>query len=191
MKKQSEFEKISEALFSKLKYIKEKNSQLIVLFSGIPGSGKSYISRKLEEKYHAIRIDNDLIRDIIYHSGNFSLSDKEAEELLQDYNEYFIRNYPFSNKLLILDKSMDRQYKRFFPIFEELRLKYLVIRLDMNKDEAIKRIMKRKGENLILVKESMERWQKEFEDFGKYAHYDVLLSGLHPDFNKIYKIINL
>lgn len=189
MKKQKEFDEISKRLFLKLKYTEQKNPQLIITFSGIPGSGKSELAKKLEEKYKAIKIGNDLIRNIIYHSGVFNLSENQAEKLLQDYNEHFIRNYSFENKFLVLDKSMDRQYKRFFSIFEELGLKYFVIRLNINKEKAINRIMKRKGEDLLLVKKSMERWQREFEDFGKNAHYDIVLDGINPDLNNIFEKI--
>jgi len=186
MKKQNRFDEISKRLFPRLKYIKNQNQQLIIAFSGVPGSGKSELSRKLEEKYRAIRVGNDTIRDIINHSGIFPLSEKKRENLLQDYNEYFVRNYPFRNKLLILDKSMDRQYKRFFPVFEELGLGFFIIRLTMDKEGAIERIMKRKKqEDLDLVERSMERWQREFLDFGKNTHYDILIDGENPDFKKV------
>ncbi len=186
MKKQNRFDEISRRLFPRLKYTKIQNRQLIIAFSGVPGSGKSELSRKLGEKYRAVRVGNDSIRDIISHSRIFSLSEEESENLLQDYNEYFVRNYPFKNKLLILDKSIDRQYKRFFPVFEELGLRFFIIRLTMDKEGAIERIMKRKkGEDLDLVKRSMERWQREFEDFRKNAHYDILIDGENPDFEKV------
>jgi len=186
MKNQNRFNEISKRLFPRLKHIKNQNQQLIIAFSGVPGSGKSELSRKLEEKYSAVRIRNDTIRDIIAHSGIFSILKEERENLLEDYGEYLIRNYPFGNKLLILDRSMDRQYKRFFPIFEELRLKFFIIRLTMDKKGAIERIMKRKkGEDLDLVKRSMERWQREFLDFGKNTHYDILINGENPDFEKV------
>ena len=186
MKKQNRFDEISRRLFPRLKYTKIQNQQLIIAFSGVPGSGKSDLSRKLEEKYKAVRVGNDPIRDIISHSGIFPLSEEESENLLQDYNEYLVRNYPFRNKLLILDKSMDRQYKRFFPIFEELGLRFFILRLNMDKEGAIERIMKRKGgEDLDLVRRSMERWQREFRDFGKNAHYDILIDGENSDFEKV------
>lgn len=186
MKNQNRFDEISKKLFPRLKYIKTQNQQLIIAFSGVPGSGKSKLSRKLEEKYKAVRIGNDTIRDIINHSKIFPLLEGERENLLQDYNEYFARNYSFRNKLLILDKSMDRQYKRFFPVFKELGLEFFIIRLTMDKEEAIERIMKRKkGEDLDLVKRNMKRWQTEFLDFGKNAHYDILIDGKNPDFEKV------
>lgn len=185
MEEQKELEKISKRLFPQLKNTERERPQLIIVFSGVPGSGKSVLSKKLEEKYSGVKIGNDSIRDIINHSGDFSFSKEEGEKLLQNYNEFVLRNYPFKNKFLILDKSMDRQYKRFFPIFEELGLKYFVIRMDINKEEAIERIMTRKGEDFDLVKKSMERWKREFEEFGKNSHYDIVLDGKKPDFEKV------
>lgn len=188
MNQQNRFDEISGRLFSGLKYTKIQNSQLIIAFSGVPGSGKSELSKKLEERYRAVRIGNDSIREIIHNSEAFHFLEEESENLLQDYNEYLIRNYPFRNKLLVLDKSMDRQYKRFFPVFEELKLRFFVIRLTVGKGEAIRRIMDRKeGEDLDLVEKNMERWQSEFEDFGKNASYGVLIDGENPDFEKVYE----
>ena len=83
---------------------------------------------------------------------------------------------------------MDRQYGRFFPIFEELELRFFVIRLNIDKKRAIERIMGRKeGEDLDSIRRNMERWQREFENFGKNSHYDVLIDGESPDFERVYE----
>ena len=188
MNRETKFDEVSRRFFLGLNYTEIQNQQLIITFSGVPGSGKSELSKKLEEKYHAVKIGNDSIRDVIYHSRDFSFSEEGAEEFLQDYNEYLIRNYSFRNKLLVLDKSMDRQYGRFFPIFEELGLRFFVIRLNIDKKRAIERIMGRKeGEDLDSIRRNMERWQIEFENFGKNSHYDVLIDGESPDFERVYE----
>lgn len=190
MKQEARFEEISRRLFSTLKNTEIQNPQLIISFSGIPGAGKSRLAKQLEERYHAVRVGNDAIRRIIFGSEALFVSEPDAELLLQDYNEHFLRRYPFRNRLLIFDKSMDRQYKRFFPIFEELGLEYFIIRLGINKEDAINRILDREEIDESSLRQNMERWQREFQDFGRNAHYDVLLHGLNPDLDYTYKGID-
>jgi len=185
----SKFDEVSRLLAPSLKNTELEKPQLIIAFSGIPGAGKSRLSKMLEERYHGVRVGNDSIRAILHHQ-EFSLSDEEKETFLQDYNEFFIRNYPFTNKLLILDKSMDRQYKRFFPVFDELGLKHFIIRIEIGKEEAIQRILNREEIDPNYLRTNMERWQREFEDFGKNAHYDLLLDGLNPNMNFVYRKID-
>lgn len=181
MNQRNKFKEISDKLFPQLENTAYENRQLIIAFSGVPGSGKSTISRQIKERYNGVLMGNDRVRVIIEHSKTLSTNPEEDERLLQDYNEHFLRKYSFINKLLILDKSLDRQYTRFFPIFEELRLKYFVIRLEIEKGEAIERIMKRKTEDPVFVRTTMERWQREFANFGKNSHYDISLAGSAPD----------
>jgi dephospho-CoA kinase len=190
MNAQSSFDEISKKFFQTLKNTETENKQLIIAFSGIPGVGKSELARRLEERYRAVRIGNDSIRNIISSSETFSVSAEEAEILLQNYNEHFIRNYPFGNRFLVLDKSMDRQYKRFFPIFEELGLRYFIIRMHISPEEAIERILKREEIDPAWLQANMERWQREFKDFGKNSRYDLLLDGLNPNYEMVHKRID-
>ena len=81
------FEKINKRFFPKLKNTNTNNLPFIIAFSGVPGSGKTTISKILEKKYKGVRIDNDELRDIISDfSGNYKLTKKDKEII-----DYFIK----------------------------------------------------------------------------------------------------
>ena len=79
------YNKISENLFSKLKNTNIYHSPFIITFSGVPGCGKSSLAKIIEDKYNAVRINNDLIRDIITEE-KLTNSGEDTEILLQNYN---------------------------------------------------------------------------------------------------------
>lgn len=45
-----------------------KSNNLLITFSGVPGSGKTYWSKKIVEKYKAVWLNMDVVRDIIRNS---------------------------------------------------------------------------------------------------------------------------
>lgn len=179
-------EKIDKGLFPTLKNINIPHKQHIITFCGVPGAGKTTLSKQLEEKYHMVRIGNDSIRKII-SSLNLITSPEEAELLFQEYNFYLISHLPFKNKRIILDKSMDRQYKPFFETCKSNNLKYFIIRLNVSDPIcALKRLSKR--EKIIeQTKVSMKRWFKEYNDCAKNLKADVTLNAENPNLDELYR----
>ena len=147
---------INDKLFPTLKNKDYSFQQFIITFSGVPGTGKTNIAKNLEEKYKAVRINNDYIREIIRNEklAEFEL---ETEQLLQEYNFDLTTKIPFQNKRIILDKSMDRRYEWFLGVCESNNLKYFLIRLNVNSPrEALKMLSKREKITQVEIS-SMER----------------------------------
>ena len=110
------------------------------------------------------------------------------EELLQDYMFNLLENYPFKNGLLVLDKSMDRQYERFFVLYESKNLDYFIIRMCISKESAIERITKRENvENIGDLNKSMDKWVKDYQNFGRNIKADIVLDSDDTSLNELYK----
>lgn len=179
------YNKISENLFSKLKNTNIYHSPFIITFSGVPGCGKSSLAKIIEDKYNAVRINNDLIRDIITEE-KLTNSGEDTEILLQNYNSYLIENYPFKNKLIILDKSMDRQYSRFIGLFELKKLDYFIIRLNT---PSIKIALNRLGEREKItpqIENSMKGWFREYNNCCDNLKADITFEAGDVDLNKLF-----
>lgn len=179
------FEKISEEFIPQLRNTNSENKPFVIGFSGIPGSGKTSLSEKLEERYKATIICSRKIRNSI-NKLNLTNSPKETEDLLQDYTFNLLANFPFKNKLIILDKSLDRQYKRFFEVCNSNNLEYSIIRIDIPVEEAIQRILNREEIDENDLRSRMKKWVADYGDFGKNAKYDLLLDGKNPNIEKVY-----
>ncbi len=181
---EKDFKKITDKLIPCLSNINYKNPQLIITFVGIPSSGKTEISKKLERKYKAIRINGDLIYDIAEELGLAS-NYWALERVKKEYILKFLPKNPFRNKLLILDKGLDRMYKEFFLACRKNNLRYFIIQLDLSKKEAIKRIKKRNPERWKSWLLKLDRWIKENNDFKNNAEANLVFDANKINFRKI------
>lgn len=154
----------------KLQNLSFKNKKRIICFSGIPGSGKTYLSKELEKKYCGIRIDSDEVRKIIAR-----LRFKDKEKLLFSYLSWLIENFPFDNKLIILDSSVDRKYDKIKKIAVEHGFKLFLISIKASKRTAEKRVFKRnKGIDKHFY-ENIGRWIDENRRFNEQHDADIMI----------------
>ena len=122
---------IYEEHIKTLKNLNLPHEKLIIFFAGIPGSGKTYIAKFLEEGYSAVRISNDELRKLIrkIYNKNFNSYLEDVDTSLYNYWEWFISNYDFPNKLIIADRGIERKYKNVFPFVKKLNYKIFIISL--------------------------------------------------------------
>ncbi len=180
------FQVINSYLFPELKNKNISHPQFIITFSGVPGTGKTSIAKKLEERYRAVRINNDYIRQIIT-SQNLASSEENAEQLLQEYGFHLLPHLPLPNKRTVLDKSIDRRYRWFLDTCRNYGFKYFLIRLDISSaDRALRMLGKRE---LITDREknSMRRWIREYQDCVKNLEADIVLDAENPDLRGLFR----
>jgi len=199
------FEKINKRFFPKLKNTNTNNLPFIIAFSGVPGSGKTTISKILEKKYKGVRIDNDELRDIISDfSGNYKLTKKDKEiiikifkfskkiyikemydfsenmikneVILYKYQKWFLENYPFKNKLLILDSSIDRKYEMLLKILRKKMFKIFIIKLPFNKEMFLRRERKRNKDTSFFLK-NIGRWKRDYDNLNKNVKVNFVFSN--------------
>lgn len=171
-----------------LKNISIENSQLNILFSGVPGAGKTTLSKLIEEKYSGVRLDGELIRRKISQENYFE-KNSEREALKDNYFFYFLENFSFKNKLLILDRSIDRIYPKILDYHKKNSLDYLIICIRASKDQILKVFQERK--NCFPYEENRERyiegWFQDQEEFLRVVNPDIIVER-EPDFDLKYLI---
>lgn len=159
------FEIILKEHKKQLKNLSKINKKLIISFVGIPGSGKTYLAKKLEKRYGGIRINSDDIRKII--NNKITREESERETILKEYILNLLKKSPFINKFVILDSSIAGKYEEIYKISESKKWKMFIIKMITPKNLIIKRIKIKDKERLEKHPEDVDRWFKEYKEFNQ------------------------
>lgn len=186
------FREIYKRHVKKLENLLVPHEKLMICFSGIAGSGKTYISRILEKKYRGVIIRNDDIRGIIANLDK----NKDIDETTYSYFDWFFRNYSFKNRLLILDRGIDRGYKEVFPFFRERGYKIFIIRLKVSEKVYEGRIRNKLGELDSNYINRIDDWKRQYKEFGEAIKPDIIVENekdnelnLEPLFKKLDRLV--
>lgn len=162
-------ERLCEELFAEhmkmLSHTEVAHPPLVVCFSATPGMGKTYIAKLVEEKYQAVRISTDAVRDLIRKSA----STMPREETLDEYLNYFLTHYKAPNHFFILDASIDRTYKRLFALWESKSVPFIVVRLEVPRQDVAERLS-------ASYLPYLDLWQKDYDAFS-YPATIVIKNG--------------
>lgn len=180
--------KIYKIHIKQLKNLSVPHKKLIICFSGIAGSGKTYIAKILEKKYKGVRIRNDDIREIIINLDK----ELDVDETTYKYCDWFFDNYKFKNKLIILDRGIDRRYMHVFPFVKKRGYKTFIIRLKVPERVYERRIINKLGKLDDNYIKRIEDWKKQYKEFGKNVKSDIIIKNnkdnelnLEPLFKKL------
>ena len=147
--------------------------KVFLLFSGVPGSGKTTLARRIERRYDAVRISSDEIRSLLQAEGP-GISDAEKQDCMKAILYLCLgRCAETDNGLLILDASIDRSYPDVFSWCSNRGYLPYVIALRLSKEDAMKRIRGRDSENYERFYERLDRG---------FADQASFLSQVAPDF---------
>jgi tRNA uridine 5-carbamoylmethylation protein Kti12 len=159
-------EQIKQIFQSGLRNTEMNQEPFMVLFTGVPFSGKSTVAKVLQHRYSMVRLENDRVRELVMEL------DVEVEDPRQFVLE-FIKDYSEPNQRIVLDASIDRSYERVLNICEENDISYFVIKMPVPEDMD-KRAHEKGGFRL-------ERWKDaDLEKFVK--DHEKAMGDIEPDF---------
>jgi len=191
------FEEIYSKHKKQLKNLLAHNKKLLICFGAVPGSGKTHISKILENKYKGIRVNNDNIRQIIDKviKNHTNLAKENKEEILEEYLFHLLKNYNSPNGLIILDSSIDRIYKEVSLVALDTGFDLFIIDIKIPKRTVMKRIHKRNKNGARDYFREMNRWYNEHKNFEDKVRVDITikndkklnLSHLYSKLNSVLK----
>ena len=141
----------------------------MICFVGVPGSGKTWLAKKIEKQYNGVRINNDLLRKII--DKKITKKEEEREEILKEFLSKFLKQYAFKNKLVILDSGIERKYETIKEIADKKNIEIFIIKMVVPKKMIIQRIKKKDEKRFGEHPEHIRGW---FEDYNNFK--------INPDF---------
>lgn len=176
--------KIFEEHLNTLSNLDKSNPKLIIMFSGTPGMGKTFLAKKLENQFQGLRISSDEVRSIFKTE---KIKDKDSK-LLNDYLLWLAKRLTdiSPNHLIILDRSIDRTGDMYYKFAKDFGYDVFLIRLDVDRDEVVKRI-KERGSSVENLIRSLDRWWGQYERSIQLYPADYQYNNNHKHNDKHFK----
>ena len=184
------FDKVYLKYKEKLSNLDVSNPPLLITFAAVPGSGKRTISKMLESELQAVRINCDYIQELFYDLRGKRFYDGfilEKREFIYWLVRKIIKEY--ENKLVILDKSIDRSYEDIKDLTDELEIPFIVISLETGREELVKRLKKLYGDYSKNYINDLDIWIRQHKEFVDSKKYDVSIDTGKSDINETVKKI--
>lgn len=141
---------------------------VVVLFAGIPGSGKSTMSKLLQDRIPSIRVENDKIRAyVIEQCGVWPTSMQLMEGTLK-----WLANQ--RHGLVILDSSIDRKYQTMLIETKKETCQIFVVSIESTPERALENIRERNQELPKLT--NIDSYVEDHKYFLKEIDPDYLIA---------------
>jgi predicted kinase len=134
--------------------------RVILTFSGVPGSGKTTLARRLAMDLRAQYVQHDQIRQMITAEG-YEPMDFSIQTISHLIIDEIMNND--RNKFVILDASIDRAWPTFFRHVAEWGISPIVIRLNVSHTIIKQRLQERDGVNNVHS-ERLDTFMAQFEN---------------------------
>lgn len=143
-----------------------------VIFSGVPGCGKTTLARKLARDLQAQYIRHDDIRELARTHGydlkklTISSISRIVMDAIMDAD---------ANKLVIIDASLDRSWPLFFDHTREHGARPIIIRLNVPREVVEERIAARSEGDFGRVP-NLDDFFRQFENSKQKVKADIELA---------------
>lgn len=172
--KENVFNDVYQKYKEKLSNLDIPNNPILITFAAVPGSGITAISKKLEKELKGVRISSDDVQSMLQEYRGEEFYDGFILEK-RDFIYWLVKKVvsEYDNKLIILDKSIDRSYGDIKDLAGELGIPFLVISLEAGREELVKRLKNLYGDYSINYINDLDRWIGEHEEFVESKNYDI------------------
>jgi predicted kinase len=115
---------------------------VFVVVSGLPGTGKSYFSRKLQERIPSVIVESDSLRKRLFPTPTYS--PQESHRLFNACHR-LIEEFLSSGIRVILDATnlVEQHRERLYHISQRLRVKLIIVKVEAPRELVLQRLQGR------------------------------------------------
>jgi len=115
---------------------------VFVIVSGLPGTGKSYFSRKLQERIPSVIVESDSLRKRLFPRPTYS--PRESHRLFNACHR-LIEEFLSSGIRVILDATnlVEQHRERLYHISQRLRVKLIIVQVEAPRELVLQRLQGR------------------------------------------------
>lgn len=163
------------------------HKRVFLIFSGVPGCGKTTLARRLASDLHAQYIRHDDIRAIVRRHGydvkEFTIS--RISRLVVD----MLLEKGDANQFIIFDASLDRTWKAYFDYAEKHDAKRVILRLNVPRQIVEERIKKRSRDDFGKMGiDDLDLFYEQFENSKRHVKATIELE-YNYDYTKVLRLV--
>ncbi|MDD5095398.1 MAG: ATP-binding protein [Dehalococcoidia bacterium] len=114
----------------------------LIIMSGLPGTGKSYLSRKLAERLPCVILTSDVLRKVLFPEPSFDASENQRlfSALPVLIEDFLSRNIPV---LMDATNLVENHREQLYHVADKLRLKLVIVQVEAPPDVVQERLKAR------------------------------------------------
>ena len=179
-----EIQKITDEYYAAVPHKNARGPKVMILFSGVPGSGKSTVARVLEREFRAVRLSNDEVRSRIWAvAPHAPLKEREAAKL-RIATDVLTRVLQAGNGMAIIDTSCDRGYDYYQEFAAKYGYRIVLLRLRVPYSEIKARLAAR-GDVSVA---HLPGWWRQWQTFGRTHTPNLIITPLTPQSHIIHAL---
>lgn len=142
----------------------------LVVFSAIPGSGKSELTKRLIAEYDFTRLANKDIRDAIQSTGHAD------DVIIGDYTLWLLdKLVQQGSRSIVFDRNIDQWYEPIREWASQNSYKFIVVRIEVSRAILEKRLHNREGDKVPHVLSVLDFYQTQHKQLSQTIHADIVL----------------
>jgi predicted kinase len=142
----------------------------LIVFSAIPGSGKSELTKRLIKNYGISSIANKDIRRSLEQTGH------TEDVAIGDYTLWLLdRLVKQGVKTIVFDRNIDQWYEAAKNWATKNSYQFLVVRIDVSRNVLEKRLHNREGSKVSKVLEVLDFYSNEHERMTQNIQANIVL----------------
>ncbi len=165
------YRQIYEVHSKQLTFNNVRQKPVLVVFSAIPGSGKSELTKRLVAMYGFLRIANKDIRHAI------KITNHADDVIIGKYTLWLLdkvaRDKPAS---IVFDRNIDQWYEPSKSWASNNGYRYVLVRIDVDRKTLQQRLLKREGDSRSQVFDVMDFYEEQHKTM-KDSKPDLSLEG--------------
>lgn len=150
--------------------IADVNTSALVVFSAIPGSGKSELTKRLVADYGFSRLANKDIRDAIKQTGHTD------DVVIGDYTLWLLDKLAQQGpKRIVFDRNIDQWYEPIKEWANRNDYKLIVVQIEVSRDTLEKRLHNREGDKVGHVLSVLDFYKNQHKELSRIIKASLIL----------------